>query len=190
MYTYIFSFSFIIYILLYCLAAIYFSRRCIKDTQSNWYRLLFFNKFKVTPLLCIPNDLYYHSSSNGILKLILIACWHKYNRFYFLFCFLGMHMSTEIDLKKKKTKTKTQLFVLPVMLFDIGQVASCHYVVQSLSRVQLFEILWTVARQAPLHGIFQARTLEWVTIFSSSESSWPRDLTPVSCIAGRFLKWG
>ena len=105
MYTYIFSFSFIIYILLYCLAAIYFSRRCIKDTESNWYRLLFFNKFKVTPLLCIPNDLYYHSSSNGILKLILIACWHKYNRFYFLFCFLGMHMSTEIDLKKKKKNT-------------------------------------------------------------------------------------
>lgn len=113
MYTYIFSFSFIIYILLYCLAAIYFSRRCIKDTQSNWYRLLFFNKFRVTPLLCMPNDLYYHSSSNGILKLILIACWHKYNRFYFLFCFLGMHIYRNRPQKKKKT----QLFVLPVISY-------------------------------------------------------------------------
>ena len=27
----------------------------------------------------------------------------------------------------------------------------------------------------PLHGIFQARILEWVAIFSSRVSSWPRD---------------
>ena len=40
-----------------------------------------------------------------------------------------------------------------------------------------------------VHGIFQARVLEWVAIFSR-ESSWPRDRTPVSCIAGRhFTVW-
>ena len=82
-----------------------------------------FNKFRVTLLLCMPNDLYYRSSSNGILKLILIACWHKYNRFYFLFCFFGMYMSTEIDLKKK------QISFASYKLFDIGQVTSCHYVI-------------------------------------------------------------
>ena len=38
-----------------------------------------------------------------------------------------------------------------------------------------------------VHGISQARILEWVAIFSSRGSSWPRDRTPVSCIAGRFL---
>ena len=41
-----------------------------------------------------------------------------------------------------------------------------------------------------VHGIFQARTLEWVVIFSSRGSSWPRDrnhISYVSCIAGRFF---
>ena len=38
-----------------------------------------------------------------------------------------------------------------------------------------------------VHGIFQARILEWVTILFSRESSWPRDKTQVSRIAGRFF---
>ena len=33
-----------------------------------------------------------------------------------------------------------------------------------------------------VHGIFQARTLEWVAISSSRGSSWPRNQTQVSCI--------
>ena len=36
-------------------------------------------------------------------------------------------------------------------------------------------------------GILQARILEWVVIFSSRESSRPRDWTWVSCTADRFL---
>ena len=36
-----------------------------------------------------------------------------------------------------------------------------------------------------IHGIFQARVLEWVSISFSSGSSWPRDQTRISCIAGR-----
>ena len=35
-------------------------------------------------------------------------------------------------------------------------------------------------------GILQARTLEWVAIPFSRESSWPRGQTWVSCIEGRF----
>ena len=38
-----------------------------------------------------------------------------------------------------------------------------------------------------VHGILQARILEWVVIFFSRGSSWPRDRTQVSCIAGRFF---
>ena len=37
-----------------------------------------------------------------------------------------------------------------------------------------------------VHGILQARILEWVAIPFSRGSSWPRDWTGVSCIAGRF----
>ena len=38
-----------------------------------------------------------------------------------------------------------------------------------------------------VHGILQARILEWVTIPFSRGSSWPRDWTQVSHIAGRFF---
>ena len=41
-----------------------------------------------------------------------------------------------------------------------------------------------------VHGIFQARELEWVAISFSRGSSWPRDRTQVSCIVGRrFTVW-
>ena len=41
-----------------------------------------------------------------------------------------------------------------------------------------------------IHGIFQARVLEWVAISYSRGSSWPRDRTQVSHIAGRrFTVW-
>ena len=38
-----------------------------------------------------------------------------------------------------------------------------------------------------LHGILQARILEWVAIAFSRASSRPRDQTWVSCIVGRFF---
>ena len=38
-----------------------------------------------------------------------------------------------------------------------------------------------------VHGILQARILEWIAMPSSRVSSWPRDQTHVSCIASRFL---
>ena len=38
-----------------------------------------------------------------------------------------------------------------------------------------------------VHGILQARILEWVAIPFSRGSFWPRDRTPISCIAGRFF---
>ena len=38
-----------------------------------------------------------------------------------------------------------------------------------------------------IHGLLQARVLEWVAMLSSSGSSQPRDRTWVSCFAGRFF---
>ena len=41
-----------------------------------------------------------------------------------------------------------------------------------------------------VHGIFQARVLEWVAISFSRGSSWPRDRTRISHIVGRcFTVW-
>ena len=38
-----------------------------------------------------------------------------------------------------------------------------------------------------VHGILQARILEWIAIPFSRAFSWPRDRTQVSCIVGRFF---
>ena len=38
-----------------------------------------------------------------------------------------------------------------------------------------------------VHGILQARILEWVPIPFSRRSFWPRDWTKVACTAGRFF---
>ena len=38
-----------------------------------------------------------------------------------------------------------------------------------------------------VHGILQATALEWVAVHFSRGSSWPRDRTQVSCIAGGFF---
>ena len=44
--------------------------------------------------------------------------------------------------------------------------------------------------RSSVHGIFQARVLEWVAISFSRGSSWPRDWTQVSCTEGRhFTTW-
>ena len=51
-----------------------------------------------------------------------------------------------------------------------------------------FATTWTVARQAPLSMKFlQARILDQVAISFSRRSSWLRDRTRVSCIAGGFF---
>ena len=54
--------------------------------------------------------------------------------------------------------------------------------------VQLFVTLWTVVHQAPLFTGF-SRQEYWsgLPFPSPGESSWPRDQTRVSCIAGRFF---
>ena len=38
-----------------------------------------------------------------------------------------------------------------------------------------------------VHGILQERILEWIAVPFSRGSSWPRDRTQVSCIAGKFF---
>ena len=60
---------------------------------------------------------------------------------------------------------------------------------KSLSRVKLFVIPWSLPGSS-VHGILQARILEWVAISFSRGYSRPRNRTQFSCIAGRhFTIW-
>ena len=53
---------------------------------------------------------------------------------------------------------------------------------ESRSVVSVFATLWYT-----IHGILQARILEWAAFPFSRGSSQPRDQTQVSCIAGGFF---
>ena len=62
--------------------------------------------------------------------------------------------------------------------------------VKLLSRFQLCDPVDCSLPGSSVHGILQARLLEWVAISFSRGSSWPRDWTYVSRIAGRrFNLW-
>ena len=65
---------------------------------------------------------------------------------------------------------------------ESGHKVCMEVKVKSLCHVWLFVTPWTVSS---IHGIFQARVLEWVAISLSRGSSWPRDWTWVSFIANR-----
>ena len=58
---------------------------------------------------------------------------------------------------------------------------------RSLSRVQLCDPMDCSPPGSSVHGIFQARTLEWAVISSSRGFSWSRDWTHVSCTGKRIL---
>ena len=62
---------------------------------------------------------------------------------------------------------------------------SCHLVTKSCPA-----LFWPHGLCPPgssVHGMFQARILEWVVISSFKGSSWPRDLTCISFIGRRIL---
>ena len=61
---------------------------------------------------------------------------------------------------------------------------------KSVSRSVMSNSLWPHGCSPPgssVHGILQARILEWFSISFSRRFSWSRDWTQFSCIAGRFF---
>ena len=71
---------------------------------------------------------------------------------------------------------------------DMKRCLVALIIVLSCCLVRLFATPWTVAhRGSSVHGILQARILEWVAIPFSRRSSQPRDRTQIFHIAGRFF---
>ena len=64
-----------------------------------------------------------------------------------------------------------------------------HHYCPTLLKVKVTQLCQTLcdSMDYTVHGILQARVLEWVTFLISRGSSQPRDRTQVSCIAGRFF---
>ena len=84
-------------------------------------------------------------------------------------------------------------FSLPL---SVGPLSSAHLLYPLVEIYGGFSVKVKVAQSCPtlcnpmdciVHGILQARTLEWVAFPFSGELSQPRDRTQVSCIAGGFF---
>ena len=66
-------------------------------------------------------------------------------------------------------------------------VSDCCYEVKELSHSVMSNPMDCSLAGSSVHGIFQARILEWVVILFSRKSFQPKDLTQVSCTAGRLF---
>ena len=79
---------------------------------------------------------------------------------------LGRKAMTNVDsvLKSRDIALPTKVHAVKAMVSPISSV-------QLLSRVQLFVTPWTVAPGFSVHGILQARILEWTAIPFSRGSS-------------------
>ena len=76
-------------------------------------------------------------------------------------------------------------FILSFILLLLLVCCCCCLVAESSPT--LFDPMDCSLPGSSVHGILQARILQWVAIPSSRGSSQPRDQTQVSCIAGRFF---
>ena len=89
--------------------------------------------------------------------------------------FLGWTMPCNLQLPQC-TYTLISIYFVPML---------------SLWSYSLFATLWSLPSSF-VHGILQARILEWVAMPSPRGSAWPRDRTHVSsisCTAGTFFSY-
>ena len=72
-------------------------------------------------------------------------------------------------------------------IYYLEQVRQWEYCLVTKQGLTLCDLMDWSPPGSSVHGISQARTLEWVAISFSRESSWPRDWIQVSDTAGRFF---
>ena len=92
--------------------------------------------------------------------------------------------------KLKLADSSVFFHILLISHIEIDQNYSLLFVVVELVTQLCLTLCDSIDCNSPsssVHGILQARILEWVAIPFSRESSEPMDRTQVSCIAGRFF---
>ena len=104
-----------------------------------------------------------------------------------------LQSSSAVILEPQKIKSDTVYTVFPFICHEVmgpDAIIAKHYCAKSLQSCLTLSDPWTVACQATLSGILQARILECVAISSSRGSSWPRNGTWVCyvyCIGRKVL---
>ena len=107
------------------------------------------------------------------------------------FCEMPKYIVSPIQKQADRKRQKQCLgSLLPAMVHSPLVSLLLHVKVKLLSRVQLCNPMDCNLPGSTIHGVFQARILEWVAISFSRRSSWPRDWTQVSRIVDRhFTVW-
>ena len=72
-----------------------------------------------------------------------------------------------------------------IFVLSYIHICSCYFVAKSY--LTLCNLMDCSSSDSSVHGISQARILEWVVISFSRGSSQLRDQTQISCLAGRFF---
>ena len=85
-----------------------------------------------------------------------------------------------------KLKEKNRQFEKAVYILGKTKPCACACLVAQACPT-LFSTPWISPPGSSVHGISQARILEWVAISFSRGSSWPRDQIQVSWLTGRFF---
>ena len=96
-----------------------------------------------------------------------------------------MEMSLLSDEQNTKGSLLTGLPESSVELHTLSGLPLCVLVTQSCST--LCDSMDCSPWGSSVHGILQARIMEWVAISFSRGSPWPRDWIQVSGIASRFF---
>ena len=128
--------------------------------------------------------------SMGSQSQTRLSDWIDTDRWYHIvFVFLWLISLFSITASKSYILLQNGeiLFFFMVELYSI--VCMCMYmcVLSHFSCVQLCDPMVCSLPGSSVHGILQARMPKWVAISTSRVSSWPRDWTWVSRIAGSFF---
>ena len=99
------------------------------------------------------------------------------------YVYFSIHIKEPLEGERGEWKTGLKLNIEKTKIMVSGPVP-CIFAQSCLDSLRLHR-LWTSS--SSVHGILQARILEWVAISSSRGSSQPRDWTWISRIAGRFF---
>ena len=110
---------------------------------------------------------------------VVLSVWNTFSWLGWILCFVNLYNYVHIQFS----------FLRIWMVWDFQRrdmkVTSESEVAQSSPT--LCDPMDCSLPGASVQGIFQARVLEWVPISFSRGSSWLRDWTLVSCIAGRHF---
>ena len=122
--------------------------------------------------------LQYNYKIKHLWILLFVSCYMYLFLDIFVICLQGVNVCFLCFVKEQENLNYPSSCVCVCVCVCILVAQSCPTVCDSMD---------CSPPGSPVHGILQARILEWVAISFCKWSSWPRDITKVSLIAGRFF---